>query len=79
MGEAEQKETELKENYWKVMISRGANVDRFYINEASGSKSPWTTIDNMIQRYQQHQERSFSYKTKIVKAGSLKSDDIVIV
>ena len=72
IGWAEMKETEMKKNYWEGMTSRGATVDRFYIKEIFGP-TPWTTIGKMIQRYQS------TYETKIVKAGSLKSDDIVIV
>jgi hypothetical protein len=83
MEEAEQHETELKEIYWKSMISHGATDGRFYINQQSGPKSPWTIIDDMSQQYQSRQpelpEPPIAYKTKKEKARNLKSNDIVIV
>jgi len=78
MGEAENQETDLTGIYWNDIISGGATVGRFYIEAQSGPRSPWMIIDGMIQRYQA-QEPPVAYKTRYVKAGNLRKDDIVIV
>ena len=49
---AETKEANLKERYWNVMIHHGASVGRFYMNEPTGSNSPWEMVDKMIRQYQ---------------------------
>ena len=49
--EAENREAQLKERYWNVMIHHGATVERFYVN-GSGPQSPWLIVDRMIHRHQ---------------------------
>jgi len=50
--EAEKREASLKERYWNAIIHHGATVDRFYKN---GPKSPWETINEMVQRHKKGQ------------------------
>jgi len=53
--DAENREAALKKSYWNVMIEHGATSGRFYKNEHSGPRSPWTVIDTVIHRHRRGQ------------------------
>ena len=69
---AKQREADLETSYWNDLILHGATIGRFDINDP---KSPWVIVDKMIHRH----ESGKAYRTRRVKAGQLRSSDIVIV
>jgi hypothetical protein len=68
-----EQETDLKQNYWNVMIHHGAAVERFLNN----SDSAWNIIDNIVNRNEfdqkavlQFQEESVDRKQPLQATGA---------